>query len=58
MIKFLYEYYYRNKDKLPKLILDMDSELPQKVCDHISGMSDRYAVKVYEDITIPKSWGL
>lgn len=58
MIKFLYEYYYRNKDKLPKPILDMDSELPQKVCDHISGMSDRYAVKVYEDITIPKNWGL
>ena len=58
MIKFLYEYYYRNKDKLPRSILDMESDLSQKVCDHISGMSDRYAIKVYEDITIPRSWGL
>ncbi len=56
MIKFLYEYFYAHKDKIPREFLDMDSTLEQKVCDYISMMSDTYAVRVYEDILIPKSW--
>ena len=56
MIQFLYEYYYTHKDEIPREFLDMDSSLEQKVCDYISMMSDTYAVKVYEDITIPKNW--
>jgi dGTPase len=28
------------------------------VCDYISGMSDRYAVSVYESIFVPRSWGM
>ena len=28
------------------------------VCDYISGMSDRYAVSLYEDIFVPKFWQL
>ena len=56
MIKFLYEYYYSHKDQIPREFLDMDSSLEQKVCDYIAMMSDQYAVKVFEDITIPKGW--
>ncbi len=56
MIKFLYEYFYTHKDKIPREFLDMDSTLEQKVCDYISMMSDHYAVRTYEDITVPKSW--
>lgn len=56
MIKFLYEYFYKNKDKIPREFLDMDSALEQKVCDYISMMSDQFAVRIYEDITVPKSW--
>lgn len=56
MIKFLYEYFYSHKDALPRELLDMDSTPEQKVCDHISSMSDLYAVRVYEDITVPKGW--
>jgi dGTPase len=26
------------------------------VCDYISGMSDGYAVDLYTDIFVPKSW--
>ena len=25
-------------------------------CDYISGMSDRYAIKVYESLFIPRPW--
>ncbi len=58
MIKYLYEYYFNHIDLLPQKLLDMDSTKEQKVCDHIAGMSDTYAVMVYQNITIPKSWGL
>jgi dGTPase len=56
MIKFLYEYFYYHKDKIPREFLDMDSTLEQKVCDYIAMMSDTFAVKTFEDITVPKSW--
>ncbi len=56
MIKFLYEYFYAHSDKIPREFLDMDSTLEQKVCDYISMMSDQFAVRLYEDITVPKSW--
>ena len=27
------------------------------ICDHISGMTDQFAVREYEEIFIPKGWG-
>lgn len=56
MIKFLYIYFTNNKDSIPREFLDMDSALEQKVCDYISTMSDQYAVRIFENICIPKSW--
>lgn len=56
MIKYLYEYFYNHFDELPEEIKSNTGEKEQKVCDYISMMSDQFAVKVYEDITIPKSW--
>ena len=56
MIKFLYEHFYTHQDEIPREFLEMDSTPEQKVCDYISMMSDHYAVRIYEDITVPKSW--
>ena len=56
MILYLYDYYIKNLDKLPQHILKLNSTNEQKVCDYISMMSDRYAVAVFEDLTLPKSW--
>ena len=58
MIKYLFEYYYNHIELIPEKLREMDSTKEQKVCDHIAGMSDRYAVMTYENITIPKNWGL
>lgn len=58
MIAYLYEYFYKHLDKIPRDILEIDSTKEQKVCDYISMMSDNYAVMVYKDITIPKNWTL
>lgn len=56
MIKYLYEYFYNNYELIPEEIRTNQGTKEQKVCDHIAMMSDQFAVRVYEDITIPKSW--
>lgn len=49
IVKSLYEYY------TDKLSAECDSsEIPQLVCDYISGMSDQYAIRRYIDLFIPK----
>ena len=48
----LFEYFEKNFDKLPSDWLSKnESELKQRViCDYISGMTDRYASKLYKFI--------
>lgn len=58
LVKRLYEYFTAHAEKLPteyKLIAG-DEGVDRAVCDYISGMSDRYAVALYEDFYIPRSW--
>lgn len=56
MIKFLFEYYFKRLELLPREIRDKPVSSEQKVCDFISTMSDNFAVRTYEDITVPKGW--
>ncbi|MDR2202575.1 MAG: deoxyguanosinetriphosphate triphosphohydrolase [Clostridiales bacterium] len=56
MIKFLYSYFIKRPDKIPKLFWDVSGTAEQRVCDYISTMSDNFAVKTFEDIYVPKSW--
>ncbi|WP_026516344.1 deoxyguanosinetriphosphate triphosphohydrolase [Butyrivibrio sp. MC2021] len=61
MIKILYGYYLEHIDKLPTTIKKMMDEGETKeraVCDYVSSMTDRYAVAVFEEIYVPRSWGV
>jgi len=60
LVKFLYQYFVLHPEKLPedyRYILE-ESDAARAACDYISGMSDRYAVAVYQDLFIPRSWGV
>jgi len=60
MITALYEYYTKNPDKLPELFtarLEIDG-IDTVLCDYISGMSDSYVVKTFNEIFVPKKWKL
>jgi dGTPase len=35
-----------------------DEKIEQRVCDYIAGMTDRYAIGVFENLFIPKVWKL
>ncbi|MBR4669215.1 MAG: deoxyguanosinetriphosphate triphosphohydrolase [Butyrivibrio sp.] len=59
MIKILYSYYLDHIDKLPdylKAMMDEGETKERIVCDYVSSMTDRYAVSVFEEVYIPKSW--
>lgn len=61
MIEQLYDYYLSHLERMPDefqtLIQEGDGE-QRVVCDFIACMSDRYAVNLYKEIMIPKSWSL
>lgn len=58
IVAYLYDHFVQDAGRLPAeywAIADRDG-LPAAVCDYIAGMTDRYAVMVYQELTIPKSW--
>lgn len=58
LVRQLYEYFFARPELLPgeyRRILDREG--PQRaVCDYIAGMTDRYAIRVYQDLFVPYSW--
>ena len=59
LIETLYGYFCRNRDRMPGemlRLLDRGEPLERVVCDHISAMTDRYAIATFEEIYVPASW--
>ncbi len=58
MISALYGYFKKNPDKLPQFYKDLMSscDIDTVVSDYISGMTDRYAVYIFEQIFVPKNF--
>ena len=58
LVEELFGYFIKYPEKLPeeykKIIVDEGVE--RAACDYIAGMTDRYAVKVFNDIFVPRSW--
>ena len=54
----LYNFFLENASALPAeyQTIAMRDGLDRAVCDYISGMSDRYAIKLYNDFFVPKGW--
>lgn len=58
LVKTLYNYFCCHTHELSsecKLVLEREGA-ERAVCDYIAGMTDRYAIRVYEDLFIPYSW--
>ena len=60
MLTQMYEYFIKNVDKLPNPYLKLldNAEKERVVCDYISGMTDRYAVSVFENLFIPANFAI
>lgn len=60
LVKQLFLYYIEHFEMLPQRYLEFQerygTEKEQIVCDYISGMTDTYAVKKFNEIFVPKAW--
>ncbi len=58
MLTALFEYYVSHPDKLPEFYrLNCERDGVERcACDFISGMTDRYAIEAYTELSIPKVW--
>ncbi|MBR6407026.1 MAG: deoxyguanosinetriphosphate triphosphohydrolase [Clostridia bacterium] len=57
MIMRLYIYFCEHPDVMEKRFnFAVTDSVATSVCDFIAGMSDNYAVEVYESIFVPKGW--
>ncbi len=59
LIKILYEYVL-NKENLPYDMQEVAEKdgVDRAACDYIAGMTDHFAVALFQEITIPKSWSV
>ena len=62
IVKALYEYYLKNYHLIPNYekYLKLWGKYPssQAAVDYVAGMTDRYALKKYSEIFIPKVWAV
>ena len=54
VIRTLFDHYCAN----PELLPPADDPLATRVTDYISGMTDRYCIRVYEELAVPRAFGL
>lgn len=60
MLFGMYDYFYKNKDKLPAFYLHLCDRYPleQVICDYLSSMTDKFAIAVFDYLFVPHSWAL
>ncbi|MBQ9066882.1 MAG: deoxyguanosinetriphosphate triphosphohydrolase, partial [Clostridia bacterium] len=58
MLQTMFHYFVDDPERLPEEYWPVvTAESPERAaCDYISGMSDRYALTVYQDLFIPRPW--
>lgn len=61
MIEWLYGYFLRHPEALPAELLRLTQArhepIERAVVDYIAGMTDRYAIKVFQAYAVPRTWG-
>lgn len=58
MIKTMFVYLLAHPEKLPAAADGEPCDTETRVTDYIAGMTDRYAVQVFETLFVPKFWNI
>lgn len=51
VIEFLYSFFLHHEEKLPKEYTYREDSIERRVVDYIAGMTDQYALRMFEEIT-------
>jgi dGTPase len=61
IIEMLYRHFMSHPDQLPEDLRRINQERAEPneraVVDYVAGMTDRYAIKVFNDLYVPRTWG-
>ncbi|MDW5594644.1 deoxyguanosinetriphosphate triphosphohydrolase [Conexibacter stalactiti] len=55
-IKTLFDHYVEHPDEIPPLLPEGEADLAERVTDHLAGMTDRYCIRQFEDLTVPDAF--
>ncbi len=60
MLSAMYEYFSADAARLPRFYRGIAERfsLDEAVCDYLSSMTDRFAVAVFDNLFVPRSWAL
>jgi dGTPase len=56
LVRALFSHYLDHPDEVPEEYHLAPGDLPTRVADYIAGMTDRYALRVYEQLFLPRGW--
>jgi dGTPase len=56
LVRALFGYYLEHPDRIPEEYHRAPGDVPTRVADYIAGMTDRYALRVYEQLFLPQGW--
>lgn len=60
MLTMLFDHYMKNPENMPDFYIGLLDNWPRDrvVGDYIASFTDRYAIKTFEDIFVPKEWNV
>jgi dGTPase len=56
LVRTLFAHYLDHPDEVPEEYHRAPGDLPTRIADYIAGMTDRYALRVYEQLFLPQGW--
>jgi dGTPase len=56
LVRTLFSHYLDHPEEVPEEYHLAPGDLPTRVADYIAGMTDRYALRVYEQLFLPRGW--
>ncbi|MGZ8593621.1 MAG: deoxyguanosinetriphosphate triphosphohydrolase [Actinomycetota bacterium] len=56
LVRALFAYFLDHPDRVPEEYHRAPGDLPTRVADYIAGMTDRFALRIYEQLFLPQGW--
>lgn len=57
VVQMIFEHYLANPDELPPEFVSLRDATPvQRVVDYVAGMTDRFAIREFERLFVPRKW--
>ena len=56
LVRSLFSYYLEHPEAVPAEYQRAPGDLPTRIADYIAGMTDRFALRAYEQLFLPRGW--